>query len=470
MPAFGGTEAKRSTTNVTVGDDYYSCSKCTGTVPVKLKVKKNAKVKFVWSSANTDTHNVKLTSKHPKKRQAEGLHVRRLLRGRDVQEEVQGAGHVRLHLHVPQVGDEDRRQGQEVARGPSVDLEPFGRRELFAGTGGLFLCTIAGQKIFADRGEADLGKLSEEIPVPPKVAAAEASGTTGAASQAVLARAGGTRREYWIRAEKAKWNIVPTGRDAMMDQKIKGKTKFTAWAYRPYSANFEAPIGPPTIPGPTIDCQIGDTVVVNFQNMVDSPVTIHPHGIFYAQEMDGAYKGRHTDPGGFVQKKQIFQYVWEARAGHRGVVALPRPRADGADARLQGPLRAADRPPDRIDPRRPRVLHRLPLVSAARDGASDRLLMHQRLRVRRQHADARRRTSARASPSTSSRSTTTSIPSTSTAIAGSIESGTVVDNKTLGPGDSMTASFVEDNPGRWLYHCHVWSHISSGMNGWYIVN
>jgi plastocyanin len=65
MPAFGGTEAKRSTTNVTVGDDYYSCSKCTGTVPVKLKVKKNAKVKWVWSSANTDTHNVKLTSKHP---------------------------------------------------------------------------------------------------------------------------------------------------------------------------------------------------------------------------------------------------------------------------------------------------------------------------------------------------------------------------------------------------------------------
>ena len=61
VPAFGGTDAKRSTTNVTVGDDYYACSKCTGTVPVKLKVKKNAKVKWVWSSSNTDTHNVKLT-------------------------------------------------------------------------------------------------------------------------------------------------------------------------------------------------------------------------------------------------------------------------------------------------------------------------------------------------------------------------------------------------------------------------
>ena len=66
MPAFCGTEAKRSTTNVTVGDDYYACGKCTGTVPVTLKVKKNAKVKWVWSSANTNTHNVKLTDTHPK--------------------------------------------------------------------------------------------------------------------------------------------------------------------------------------------------------------------------------------------------------------------------------------------------------------------------------------------------------------------------------------------------------------------
>jgi FtsP/CotA-like multicopper oxidase with cupredoxin domain len=28
---------------------------------------------------------------------------------------------------------------------------------------------------------------------------------------------------------------------------------------------------------------------------------------------------------------------------------------------------------------------------------------------------------------------------------------------------------VEDNPGRWLYHCHVLSHQDQGMAGWYIV-
>ena len=50
-----------------------------------------------------------------------------------------------------------------------MSLEPFGRRELFAGTGGLFLCTLAGQKVFADR-KADVERLAGEVPVPPKVA------------------------------------------------------------------------------------------------------------------------------------------------------------------------------------------------------------------------------------------------------------------------------------------------------------
>ena len=44
-----------------------------------------------------------------------------------------------------------------------------------------------------------------------------------------------------------------------------------------------------------------------------------------------------------------------------------------------------------------------------------------------------------------------------------------IDNFTLGPGDAQTARFIEDNPGRWLYHCHVFSHLHQGMNAWYIV-
>jgi FtsP/CotA-like multicopper oxidase with cupredoxin domain len=48
-------------------------------------------------------------------------------------------------------------------------------------------------------------------------------------------------------------------------------------------------------------------------------------------------------------------------------------------------------------------------------------------------------------------------------------SGATVDSPTVGPNESMTARWQEDNPGRWLYHCHVFSHQDAGMAGWYIV-
>ena len=60
-----------------------------------------------------------------------------------------------------------------------MSLDPFDRRELFAGAGGLFLCTLAGKRVFADR-EADVSELAAGIEVPPKVATAEAAGAQSA--------------------------------------------------------------------------------------------------------------------------------------------------------------------------------------------------------------------------------------------------------------------------------------------------
>ena len=72
-------------------------------------------------------------------------------------------------------------------------------------------------------------------------------------------------------------------------------------------------MGRPSIPGPLIEADVGDTVVINFRNECGMPVTMHPHGIFYTVDMDGTYKGKYTDPGGFVENGHTFRYVWEAR-------------------------------------------------------------------------------------------------------------------------------------------------------------
>ena len=59
VPAsIGSEQGRRATKTVTVADDFFA--------PTDLEVKKGTKVKWVWDSSNTNTHNVILTSKHPK--------------------------------------------------------------------------------------------------------------------------------------------------------------------------------------------------------------------------------------------------------------------------------------------------------------------------------------------------------------------------------------------------------------------
>ena len=199
-------------------------------------------------------------------------------------------------------------------------------------------------------------------------------------------------------------------------------------------------------------------------------MTIHPHGVFYSQEMDGAYKGRHTDPGGFVQRKQTFQYVWEAREGTEGVWLYhdhgpmdPLPVYKG----LFGPL-IIRQPGDA----RPTASSSSPSTPSARP--VDRLRPHFSCINGRAYAGntptlrgERRR--ERRLPRLRDRQRLPHLPHPRPPLDRP-ETGTVVDNQTLGPGDSITAAFIEDNPGRWFYHCHVFTHLHQGMNGWYLVD
>ncbi len=47
--------------------------------------------------------------------------------------------------------------------------------------------------------------------------------------------------------------------------------------------------------------------------------------------------------------------------------------------------------------------------------------------------------------------------------------GVLTDNINLGPGTYSTFEWREDSPGSWLYHCHVPSHMEGGMVGTYVV-
>ena len=75
------------------------------------------------------------------------------------------------------------------------------------------------------------------------------------------------------------------------------------------------------MPGPTLYAEVGDVLVVHFRNAdtkLDQAVTMHPHGVRYNPEYDGAYLGKYTRAGGFVAPGEEFTYFWECVPGAAG--------------------------------------------------------------------------------------------------------------------------------------------------------
>ena len=350
---------------------------------------------------------------------------------------------------------------------PDPDTRPTSRRSFFglAGSAAL-LCTIGGEKVVVDSPDA-LRKAD--------ATAARVRRPQAAAAQAVpqiQPAPGGVRREYWIQAQTQRWRIVPSKRDDWHDRSIPGKTTYRAYMYTEMTPGFAAPKHGPSIPGPTLYAEVGDVLVVHFRNAdrtLRQAVTMHPHGVKYNPEYDGAYMGQYTRAGGFVGPGETFTYQWECTPESVGSWPYhdhgPEPHAQ----HVPRAVRDDPRPPEgRAAAGRPLRAVRTP-AAAAGDGPGPQLPVHQRPLLRRQHADA----------------ALAGGPAGRAAAFGMDDNfhtfhihghrwrdpaGTFVDNPSMGPNESVTARFVEDNPGRWLYHCHVFSHQDNGMAGWYVVD
>jgi FtsP/CotA-like multicopper oxidase with cupredoxin domain len=44
-----------------------------------------------------------------------------------------------------------------------------------------------------------------------------------------------------------------------------------------------------------------------------------------------------------------------------------------------------------------------------------------------------------------------------------------LDTFLIGPTQKTTIAFVADNPGKWLFHCHMLEHQAAGMKTWFEV-
>src|SRR5512146_459786 len=119
--------------------------------------------------------------------------------------------------------------------------------------------------------------------------------------------AAGHVRTYYIAADTVSWDYVPGGVDEITGRPFADTAFFAKSPPRPVSTRYlkalyreytDSPFTtlkprPPAwqhlgFLGPLIRATVDDTIQVIFRNNTDHPCSIHPHGVFYHKDSEGA--------------------------------------------------------------------------------------------------------------------------------------------------------------------------------------
>jgi manganese oxidase len=132
----------------------------------------------------------------------------------------------------------------------------------------------------------------------------------------------GAVRRYYIAAEDVTWDYAPSGRNLLngnsIPQPFSVKLRWPKTRFIEYTDDtFRVPKPQPEwlgILGPIIRAEVGDEIVVDFLNRANRPHDMHPHGLRYDKNNEGSYylpygTGAQIGPGA------RFTYHWFANAG-----------------------------------------------------------------------------------------------------------------------------------------------------------
>src|SRR5688572_3020234 len=104
-------------------------------------------------------------------------------------------------------------------------------------------------------------------------------------------------RHYYIAAQPQEWDYAPLGRDPVFDSPLPpplaAKRQGVKMRYVQYTDDtFQARvIHDPRLGvlGPVLRGAVGDFLAVTFLNRTDRPLSLHPHGVMYDKDSEGAY-------------------------------------------------------------------------------------------------------------------------------------------------------------------------------------
>ncbi len=348
----------------------------------------------------------------------------------------------------------------------------------------------------------------------------------------------GTTRTYYIAADEVVWDYAPSGtnlaegrpfNDVEKTWMESGKhlvgRKWKKALYREYTdATFKTlkPRAPEWehlgFLGPLIRATVGDTIVVVFRNNAKFPASVHPHGVFYNKDSEGAlYNDGSTgadkaDDG--VPSGGTHAYTWQVpeRAGpteHEGSTAFWMYHSHVDELRdvgagLLGPMIIARRGAARPDGTPTDVDREL---VAAFVEVDENLSWYVEDNIHAYTGDPKGitfgigssgETVVRPGGDSYFRETINGLSfgntpgltmkagtrvrwylmaSTNFEFHAPHWHGNVVtvnhmrtDVGALVPMGMFVADMVPDNPGRWFFHCHVGDHLRMGMQALYTVD
>jgi len=279
-------------------------------------------------------------------------------------------------------------------------------------------------------------------------------------------------RESWIAAVPVSWNMIPNGRDAIMGTRYDtSQTVFPTVVFRRYTKGWKRPLpnmprgssNQNLIPGPLLRARVGDRLVIHFKNLdrlFKHPHSMHFHGVHYKPSSDGAYvpgvSGRDAD----VRYGRTWTYRLRAGSDSAGVWPY-HDHSPSMDESIAGGmygmlsiLGRGERRPDRefvvvfapmgqfqtIDGRA--FVGNTPVFTSKVGQTVQWDVMAMGSEHHTFHVHGHRWRAPDGEPR---------------------------DTQTVGPAESFRFRWREQDPGTWLYHCHVESHMMAGMIGTYRV-
>ena len=326
-------------------------------------------------------------------------------------------------------------------------------------------------------------------PASPLLAAIAATAMIFLGAAGVEART----RHYYIQAEDVVWNFAPTGQDRLhggpipdpwTNSHIFQKTRYIEYTDGTFHQRKAQPewLG---VLGPIIRAEVGDMVQVHFRNRAPSgSYGMHPHGLRYDKTNEGAlYQGANSGQppgaGAEIPFGGSFDYKWvadpdsspgpgdpsslvwwyhshiteqaETNRGLLGPIIITRAgaaRADGSPQDVDREFVTAFFIFNELDGEEPGLMHS---INGLFFGNLTGLVMKNHEKVRWYILGMGNEVDLH-TPHWHGKTVRIGGPN-----------GRQTDVVELLPATMVTADMTADNPGEWMYHCHVADHLDAGM-------